>query len=64
MSYIATVSANAGFPTRIVDVRFEPDPLNAAFQKIMEDTDVLGIAAFEDNFPFVRELIEKVKEKI
>jgi radical SAM superfamily enzyme YgiQ (UPF0313 family) len=63
VSYIATVSANAGFPTRIVDVRFEPDPLNAAFQKIMEDTDVLGIAAFEDNFPFVSELIEKVKKK-
>ncbi len=62
VSYIATVLYNAGYPVRIVDVRYAVDPLNEAFTQIMSGTDLLGIATFEDNFPFVRELIAKVKE--
>lgn len=61
-SYISTVLFNAGYPVRIVDVRYEPDPLDAAFKQIIGGTDVLGITTFEDNFPFVRELIARVKE--
>jgi len=62
VTYIATVLHNAGYPTRIVDVRYALDPLNEAFRQIMSGTEVLAIATFEDNFPFTRELIERVKE--
>ncbi|MBU0485638.1 MAG: B12-binding domain-containing radical SAM protein [Proteobacteria bacterium] len=62
VTYIATVLHNAGYPVRIVDVRYAVDPLNKAFRQIMTGTEVLGIATFEDNFPFTRELIAKVKE--
>ena len=61
-SYISTVLFNAGYPVRIVDVRYDPDPLESAVRQIIGGTDVLGIATFEDNFPFVRELIDRVKE--
>ncbi len=61
-TYIATVAHNAGYPTRIVDVRFAADPVEAAYRQIMAGTDVLGISTFEDNFPFTREVIERVKE--
>ena len=61
-SYIATVLHNAGYPVRIVDVRYAVDPVEEAFRQIVVGTDVLGIATFEDNFPFVRELIDRVKE--
>jgi radical SAM superfamily enzyme YgiQ (UPF0313 family) len=61
ISYISTVLYNAGYPVRIVDVRYVLDPMGEAYRKIMEGTDVLGVATFEDNFPFVRELIDKVK---
>lgn len=60
-AYITTVLKNAGYPVRIVDVRYAIDPVEAAFRQIMEGTDVLGITTWEDNFPFVRELIAKVK---
>ena len=60
-TYIATVLHNAGYPIRIVDVRFERDPLTSALNQIKWNTDVLGIATFEDNFPFVRMLIEEMK---
>ncbi len=62
ISYISTVLYNAGYPVRIVDVRYVLDPMGQAYREIMEGTDVLGIATFEDNFPFVRELIDKVKD--
>ena len=62
VTYIATVAHNAGYPTRIVDVRFDPDPLRSAYEQIMEGTDILGVSTLEDNFPFVRELIERVKD--
>jgi radical SAM superfamily enzyme YgiQ (UPF0313 family) len=60
-TYIATVLHNAGYPTRIIDVRYSVDPMREAYEQIMQGTDVLGIATFEDNFPWVRELMEHVK---
>src|SRR4051812_30920819 len=62
VTYIATVLHNAGYPVRIVDVRYDRDPLRSAYRQIMEGTDVLGVATFEDNFPFVRQIIEDVKD--
>ena len=61
VSYISTVLHNAGYPVRIIDVRYTPNPMQAAFDQIMAGTDVLGIATFEDNFPWVRELMDHVK---
>ncbi|HEU5057993.1 MAG TPA: radical SAM protein [Kofleriaceae bacterium] len=61
-TYISTVLHNAGYPVRIVDVRYTPDPLEAAYRQVMSGTDVLGICTFEDNFPFCRELMQMVKE--
>ena len=60
-TYIATVMHNAGYPTRIIDVRYDPTPLETAYREILKGTDVLGIATFEDNFPWVRELMDHVK---
>lgn len=60
-TYIATVLLNAGYAVRIVDVRYDPTPLQTAYREIMQGTDVLGIATFEDNFPWVKELIDHVK---
>lgn len=62
-TYISTVAFNAGYPVRIIDVRYAIDPLNEAIKQINEGTDILGICCFEDNFPFVQSLIERVKEK-
>ncbi|MFA1538090.1 B12-binding domain-containing radical SAM protein [Actinomadura monticuli] len=61
-TYIATVLHNAGYPVRIVDVRYTPDPLQSAFEQVMAGTDVLGVCTFEDNFPFCRELMERVRD--
>jgi radical SAM superfamily enzyme YgiQ (UPF0313 family) len=61
VSSIATVAHNAGYPTRIVDVRYALDPVAEATRQILEGTDVLGVATFEDNFPFTREVIAAVK---
>jgi len=60
-TYIATVMHNAGYPVRIIDVRYDPTPLETAYREILKGTDVLGVATFEDNFPWVRELMEHVK---
>lgn len=60
-TYISTVLHNAGYPVRIVDVRYSLDPLNEAVAAARDGTDVLGICTFEDNFPFCRELMEMVK---
>ncbi len=62
ISYISTVLYNAGYPVRIIDVRYSLDPLEDAFNQIMEGTEVLGLATFEDNFPYIRALIDKVKK--
>ncbi|MFE7318750.1 B12-binding domain-containing radical SAM protein [Streptomyces sp. NPDC057555] len=61
-TYISTVLHNAGYPVRIVDVRYTPDPVQAAYDQIMEGTDVLGVCTFEDNFPFCAELMRRVRE--
>jgi radical SAM superfamily enzyme YgiQ (UPF0313 family) len=61
ITYIATVLHNAGYPVRIIDTRYEFDPVRTAYDEIMKGTDVLGIATFEDNFPFVEQLIAEVK---
>lgn len=61
-TYISTVLLNAGYPVRIVDVRYNPDPLRAAYAEILRDTDVLGICTFEDNFPFCRELMQLARD--
>ena len=34
VTYIATVMHNAGFPTRIIDVRYELDPVRAAYDQL------------------------------
>jgi anaerobic magnesium-protoporphyrin IX monomethyl ester cyclase len=61
-SYITTVLHNAGYPVRIVDVRYAVDPVGEAFEQIMEGTDVLCLATWEDNFPFMRDLAARVKK--
>jgi radical SAM superfamily enzyme YgiQ (UPF0313 family) len=61
VTYIATVMHNAGFPTRIIDVRYELDPVRAAYDQLLDGTDVVGIATFEDNFPFVEQLTRELK---
>ncbi len=61
-TYISTVLHNAGYPVRVVDVRYTPNPMQAAYQQIMGDTDVLGICTFEDNFPWCRELMGMVRD--
>jgi len=63
-TYISTVLHNAGYPVRIIDVRFTPDPLESALEQIKEGTDVLGVCTFEDNFPFCRELINRTKAEM
>lgn len=60
-TYISTVLHNAGYPVRIVDARYQPDPLKFAYDEIIAGTDVLGICTFEDNFPFCNELMDRVK---
>ncbi|MBI4865403.1 MAG: radical SAM protein [Candidatus Wallbacteria bacterium] len=63
ISYIATVLHNAGYPVRIVDVRYDRNPVQSALEQILPGTDVLGVATFEDNFPFQEELIALVKQR-
>ena len=60
-SYISTVLHNAGYPVRIVDVRYTPNPLEAALEQIKGCTDVLGICTFEDNYPWCKELMARVR---
>lgn len=62
VSYIATVLHNAGYPVRIVDVRYDPDPLETAARAVLRDCDVLGIATYEDCYPFVEGLVARTKE--
>jgi anaerobic magnesium-protoporphyrin IX monomethyl ester cyclase len=61
VTYIATVLHNAGYPVRIIDVRYEHDPVSVAYKSILEGADVVGLATFEDNFPFVEQLIAELK---
>lgn len=61
VTYIATVLHNAGYPVKIVDVRYDPTPLETAYAQVMEGSDVVGLATFEDNFPFCEDLIREIK---
>ncbi len=61
ITYIATVLHNAGYPVRIIDVRYARDPLAEAYTAVMEGCDVVGLATFEDNYPFCEELIAELK---
>lgn len=61
VTYIATVMHNAGYPVRIIDVRYEMDPVRAAYDQLIDAADVVGIATFEDNFPFVERLVAVLK---
>lgn len=61
VTYIATVLHNAGYPVRIIDVRYDPTPLDTAYRQIMEGCDVVGLATYEDCYPFLEQLIAEVK---
>jgi radical SAM superfamily enzyme YgiQ (UPF0313 family) len=61
VSYIAAVLHNSGYPVKIIDVRFGPDPVRAALEQAA-DVDALGIATYEDGFPFIEELARRFKE--
>ncbi len=63
LSCIATVLHNAGYPVRIVDVRYAVDPVREAYRQVLEATDVVGIATGEDDYPFVEELTALIKDK-
>lgn len=60
-SYISTVLHNAGYPVRIVDVRYTPDALEEALRQIRAGSDVVGICTFEDNYPWCKELMDRVR---
>jgi anaerobic magnesium-protoporphyrin IX monomethyl ester cyclase len=60
-SYITTVLHNAGYPVRIVDVRYALDPVSKAVEEVLEGTDVLCLATWEDNFPFMRDVAARIK---
>jgi len=62
VTYIASVLHNAGYPVRIIDARYRQDPLAEAYAEVMEGCDVLGIATYEDCYPFVEQLVTAVKE--
>jgi len=64
VTYVATVLHNAGYPVRIIDVRYDLNPLRSAYDQILEGTDVLGLATFEDNFPFIERLAKEVKSAL
>lgn len=61
VSYIATVLHNAGYPVKIIDVRYDRTPLETAHRQIIEQCDVLGLATYEDCYPFLEQLIREVK---
>jgi radical SAM superfamily enzyme YgiQ (UPF0313 family) len=61
VTYIATVLNNSGYPVRIVDVRYDPTPLETAIREVLKDADVVGLATYEDSFPFQEDFIAGVK---
>jgi radical SAM superfamily enzyme YgiQ (UPF0313 family) len=63
VSCVATVLHNAGYPVRIIDVRYAVDPLQEAFRQVNEGADVVGISTGEDHYPFVEELTALLKEQ-
>ena len=63
VSYIATVLYNAGYKVKIIDVRWATRPIDTALREILDGVDVLGIATYEDGFPFIEELALRVKQE-
>lgn len=61
VSYISTVLHNAGYPVKIIDVRYDKTPLETAIREVLSEGDILGLATYEDSFPFQEELIAGVK---
>ncbi|MEK7449501.1 MAG: cobalamin-dependent protein, partial [Planctomycetota bacterium] len=60
VSYIATVLHNAGCPVKIIDTRFSNNPVQQVIENI-SDVDIVGIATYEDSFPFLEELTGRIK---
>jgi radical SAM superfamily enzyme YgiQ (UPF0313 family) len=63
VSYIATVLYNAGYPVKVIDVRFEADPVTEALKQAVNSVDVLGIATFEDSFAFLEKFTLRIKSQ-
>ncbi|MCP4805873.1 MAG: radical SAM protein [Proteobacteria bacterium] len=62
VTYISTVLNNAGYPVTIIDVRYSPDPLKEAYDAVVAGGfDTIGLATFEDNFPWCVEFTNEVK---
>ncbi len=61
ISYIATVLHNAGYPVKIIDVRYDRTPLETAYREALEFSDVVGLATYEDNYPFCEDIIRELK---
>ncbi|HAF95081.1 MAG: hypothetical protein A2X34_04835 [Elusimicrobia bacterium GWC2_51_8] len=62
VSYIATVLSNSGYRVKIVDARFKPAPLAYAAAGI-RGADAVGVATFEDGFPFIEGICSLAKEE-
>ncbi|HJN77069.1 MAG TPA: radical SAM protein [Myxococcota bacterium] len=65
IAYISTVLHNAGYPVRIIDVRYAVDPMREAWEALKrERVDVVGVATFEDNFPWVCAFVDLCKTEL
>jgi len=65
ITYISTVLHNAGYPVRIIDVRYSVDPMKEAWETLKKErVDVIGVATFEDNFPWCVEFVNLCKEEM
>ncbi|OGS12405.1 MAG: hypothetical protein A2234_02900 [Elusimicrobia bacterium RIFOXYA2_FULL_58_8] len=62
ITYIATALTNAGYRVKIVDARYKPAPLEYALAGI-SGADTVGIATYEDAFPFIEQLASRAKEQ-
>jgi radical SAM superfamily enzyme YgiQ (UPF0313 family) len=63
VSYLATVAHNAGYKVKIIDVRHTQNPVQEAIKEVSEGVDIVGVATYEDNFPFIEEVIRGIKEE-
>ncbi len=63
VSYISTVLKNAGYPVRIIDARFYNQPAKQAAQEVLDSSDIVGIATYEDSFLFIEELTARLKKQ-
>jgi radical SAM superfamily enzyme YgiQ (UPF0313 family) len=63
VSYISTVVHNAGYKVKIIDVRLEDNPIAEAIKEVSDGVDVVGVATYEDNFPFIEEVVRNIKQE-